>query len=57
MKVHIEKNKLIDALEKMYNVSTRSLLPDFNETGRVTIEVKSNKVFFTSSNGHLIVNW
>jgi len=56
MKVQIEKDVLVRALDKMVDVSTKALVPDFNETGRVTIEVKPNKILFTSTNGHLIAN-
>ena len=56
MKVQIQKKLLLSALEKMYTVSTKALLPDFNLSGRVTIEVKKSKVIFTSSNGFIHVN-
>lgn len=55
MKVQIQKNLLINALEKMYNVSTKALIPGYNFTGRVTIEVQSSKVLFVSSNGCITV--
>jgi len=51
MKVQIQKNLLVDALDKMYEVSTKALLPDFNMSGRVTVQVKNSSVVFTSSNG------
>jgi len=55
MKVAVQKNLLINALEKMYDVSTKALIPGFNLTGRVTIEVQSSKVIFASSNGCITV--
>ncbi len=51
MKVQIQKKLLVDALEKMHDVSTKALIPDFNFSGRVTIEAQSSKVVFSSSNG------
>lgn len=54
MKVQINKDVLASALEKMYNVSTKSLMPNFNFTGKVTIEVKSSgRAVLTASNGCL----
>ncbi len=53
MKVRIQKNLLVNALEKMHSVATKGLLPDYNFNGRVTIEVKKTKVVFTSSNGFI----
>lgn len=47
------KSVLVNALEKMHNVSTRALLPDFNFAGKVTVEANSKEVSFTSSNGCL----
>lgn len=55
MKVQINKDDLVDVLEKMYIVSTKSLIPNFEKVGRVTIEVKkSGRAVFTSSNGCLM---
>ena len=51
MKVQIKKKLLVNALEKMYDVSTKALLPDFNFSGKVTIEAQGSRVLFTSSNG------
>ena len=56
MKVQINKNILVNALEKMHTVSTRALIPNFSFTGKVTIEVKnSGRAVLTSSNGCLTV--
>lgn len=56
MKVQIAKDVLVGALEKMYTVSTKSLIPNFNFTGKVTIEVKnSGRAVLTASNGCLTV--
>lgn len=55
MKVQIQKNLLMNALEKMHDVSTKALIPGFSFTGRVTIEVQSSKVLFASSNGCITV--
>ncbi len=51
MKVQIKKNLLLAALEKTHNVATRALTPDFNFSGKVTIEATHKKVTFRSSNG------
>ncbi len=52
MKVQISKNDLVDVLERMHTVSTKSLIPNFDFTGRVTMEVKkSGRTVFKSSNG------
>jgi len=51
MKVQIQKNLLVNALEKMHDVSTKALIPDFNFSGRITIDTQPSKVVFTSSNG------
>lgn len=57
MKVQIKKDVLVGALEKMYAVSTKSLIPNFNFTGKVTIEIKnSGRAVLTSSNGCLTVH-
>ena len=54
MKVQINKDDLVNVLEKMYSVSTKSLIPNFDKTGKVTVEVKENgRTVFTSSNGCL----
>lgn len=54
MKVQINKDDLVDVLERMHTVSTKSLIPNFDFTGRVTMEVKkSGRTVFTSSNGCL----
>jgi len=56
LKVHINKDVLVSVLEKMHVVSTRALIPNYNFTGRVTIEIKnSGRAVFTSSNGCLSV--
>lgn len=56
MKVQINKDVLVSALDKMYSVSTKALVPNFNFTGKVTIEVKaSGRAVLTSSNGCLTV--
>lgn len=54
MKVQIEKDVLISALDKMHSVSTKALFPNFSLPGRVTVDVKSSgRTVFTSSNGCL----
>lgn len=54
MKVQINKDVLVSALERMHAVSTRALIPNFSFTGKVTLDVKSNgRAVFTSSNGCL----
>lgn len=56
MKVQINKDVLTASLDKMYIVSTKSLIPNFNHVQKVTIEVKdSGRAVLTSSNGCLIV--
>lgn len=56
MKVKIAKNLLMDVLEKMHSGATKSLLPDFNFTGRISINAQKTGVQFTTSNGFIIVN-
>jgi DNA polymerase III sliding clamp (beta) subunit (PCNA family) len=51
----MQKDLLVNALEKMYDVSTKALIPGYNFSGRVTIEVQTSKVLFASSNGCISV--
>jgi hypothetical protein len=53
----MQKNLLVNALEKMHEVSTKALIPGFNFSGRVTVEVQSSKVLFISSNGCISVQY
>ncbi len=56
MKVQINKDVLVSVLDRMHVVSTRALIPNFNFTGKVTVEVKSSgRAVLTSSNGCLTV--
>lgn len=57
MKVQIKKGLLIEALEKIAEVSTKALVPDYNHNGLTTIEVRSKEVVFLGSNGHLSVRY
>ena len=57
MKVKMQKCVLLDALEKMNEVSTKAILPVFDFSGRVTIEVEDKQVVFSSSNGALEARW
>lgn len=54
MRVEIPRNQLIDAVNKMCDVSTRALVPDFNNNGLITIDAQDKQLVLVSSNGHLI---
>jgi hypothetical protein len=56
MKVQIAKNVLTNVLDKMYSCATKALFPEFNNPGKVTVNVQKNKVLFTTSNGFIVVN-
>ena len=53
MKFRMNKNLMVDALQKMCNVATRALMPKFDFGGWITVEAKGKQVIFTSSNGFL----
>ena len=53
MKFEMTKEKLLDVLNRLKNVSTRGIKSEFDKAGRVTISVQKEKVTFSSTNGFL----
>ena len=53
MKLKIRKDRLKEALDKMHEVSTKSIRTEYDFADRVTVCVEKEKVVFLTSNGHL----
>jgi DNA polymerase III sliding clamp (beta) subunit (PCNA family) len=53
VKLKIKKDQLVAVLDKMYEVSTKSIKAEYDMADRVTVDIEPKQVIFLSSNGNL----
>lgn len=57
MKLKINKDKLLEALDKMCEVSTKGIQTEYSKGDLVTVNIEEKQIVFQSSNGHLDARW